>query len=254
MEAYYIKSDIISSIAVIEFYHPKSNSFPSTQLHELIRLLDELGNNDAVKIIVLKSAGDKVFSAGASFDELLTIDQFEKGKKFFMGFANLILAMRRCPKFIVGCITGKVVGGGVGLASACDYALADENASARLSELSIGIGPFVIEPAITRKIGVTAFSEMTMNPTEWKSPNWLKEKGIYNHVFSDAETCENETMIFANHLSVYSLEAMRDLKSIFWQGTDHLTELMQKRAEMSGRLVLSDFTKETLLKFKSKND
>jgi methylglutaconyl-CoA hydratase len=252
MESYYIKSDILNNIAVLEFYHPKSNSFPSTQLNELIRMLDDLGRNDEVKIIILKSEGDKVFSAGASFDELLTIDEFEKGKKFFMGFANVILAMRRCPKFIVGCITGKVVGGGVGLASACDYALADENASARLSELSIGIGPFVIEPAITRKIGVTAFSEMTMNPTEWKSPQWLKEKGIYNHIFPDAKTCEEAAFDFARNLSVYSLEAMRDLKSVFWQGTERLPDLMQQRAEMSGRLVLSDFTKETLLKFKSK--
>ncbi|MBA5628648.1 enoyl-CoA hydratase/isomerase family protein [Moheibacter lacus] len=252
MESYYIKSDILHGIATIEFHHPKSNSFPSTQLHELIRMIDDLGQNDEVKIIILKSEGDKVFSAGASFDELLTIDEFSKGKKFFLGFANVILAMRRCPKFIVGCITGKVVGGGVGLASACDYALADENAAARLSELSIGIGPFVIEPAITRKIGITAFSEMTMNPTEWKSPQWLKEKGIYNHVYADAKTCEEETLSFARNLSVYSLEAMRDLKSIFWQGTDHLPKLMEQRAEMSGRLVLSDFTKETLLKFKSK--
>lgn len=252
MEAYYIKSDIRKQIATVEFHHPKSNSFPSAQLHELIRILDELGQNNDVKIIVLKSEGDKVFSAGASFDELLTINNFDAGKKFFMGFANVILAMRRCPKFIVGCITGKVVGGGVGLASACDYAFADTNASIRLSELSIGIGPFVIEPAITRKIGVTAFSELTMNPTEWKSPEWVKEKGIYNHIFPDAVTCEHETQSFAGSLSVYSLEAMRDLKSIFWQGTDHLPELMQKRAEMSGRLVLSDFTKETLQKFKTK--
>lgn len=252
MESYYIKSDIESGIATIKFHHPKSNSFPSTQLQELIRMIDELGRNDEVKIIILKSKGDKVFSAGASFDELLTIDEFSKGKKFFLGFANVILAMRRCPKFIVGCITGKVVGGGVGLASACDYALADQNASARLSELSIGIGPFVIEPAITRKIGITAFSEMTMNPTEWKSPEWLKEKGIYNHIYADAQTCEAETLIFARNLSVYSLDAMRNLKSIFWQGTEHLPQLMEERAEMSGRLVLSDFTKETLLKFKSK--
>ncbi len=252
MESYYIKSDTNKQIATIEFYHPKSNSFPSTQLHELIRILDDLGKNDKVKIIILKSAGEKVFSAGASFDELLTIDEFEKGKKFFMGFANVILAMRRCPKFIVGCITGKVVGGGVGLAAACDYALADTNASVRLSELSIGIGPFVIEPAITRKIGIAAFSEMTMNPTEWKSPQWVKEKGIYNHIFPDATTCEHEAQSFAEELSVYSLEAMRDLKSIFWQGTEHLPDLMQERAEMSGRLVLSDFTKETLMKFKAK--
>ncbi len=252
MELHYIKTNIEGNIAEVEFHHPKSNSFPSTQLRELIRIIDELGENSEVKIIILKSEGDKIFSAGASFDELLTISEFETGKKFFMGFANVILAMRRCPKFIVGCITGKVVGGGVGLASACDYALADANASIRLSELSIGIGPFVIEPAITRKIGVTAFSELTMNPTEWKSAEWVKEKGIYNQVLPDSESCEKAVREFAKTLSVYSLEAMRDLKSIFWQGTDHLPKLMEQRAEMSGRLVLSDFTKETLMKFKSK--
>lgn len=251
MDSYYIRYDIADHIATIEFHHPKSNSFPSTQLRELIRIIDELGQNDEVKIIILKSAGDKVFSAGASFDELLTISEFETGKNFFMGFANVILAMRSCPKFIVGCITGKVVGGGVGLAAACDYALADANASIRLSELSIGIGPFVIEPAITRKIGIAAFSELTMNPTEWKSPEWVKEKGMYSHILPDAEACEKAAVEFAQNLSIYSLEAMRDLKSIFWQGTENLPELMQKRAEMSGRLVLSDFTKETLKKFKS---
>jgi methylglutaconyl-CoA hydratase len=252
MEAYYIKTDIVNKIATIEFHHPKSNSFPSKQLHELIHAIDELGQNDDVKIIVLKSEGNKVFSAGASFDELLTIQDFQTGKKFFLGFANVILAMRNCPKFIVGCITGKVVGGGVGLAAACDYAFADANASIRLSELSIGIGPFVIEPAITRKIGINAFSELTMNPTVWKSPKWVKEKGLYNEIFDSAEICEKAVMEFAENLSIYSLEAMCDLKSIFWQGTEHLHELMQKRAEMSGRLVLSDFTKATLNKFKSK--
>lgn len=251
MEPHYIKSDITANIAEVEFFHPKSNSFPSTQLRELIRIIDDLGKNDEVKVIILKSHGEKVFSAGASFEELLTLSDFDTGKNFFMGFANVILAMRRCPKFIVGCVTGKVVGGGVGLAAACDYALADASASIRLSELSIGIGPFVIEPAITRKIGIAAFSELTMNPTEWKSPEWVKEKGMYSHVLPDAESCESAVSEFAKGLSVYSLDAMRDLKSIFWQGTEHLPELMQKRAEMSGRLVLSDFTKETLNKFKS---
>lgn len=252
METYHIRYDIKDQIATIEFFHPKSNSFPSTQLKEMIRILDELGKKEEVKIIILKSQGDKVFSAGASFDELITIDNFSDGKNFFMGFANVILAMRRCPKFIVGCITGKVVGGGVGLAAACDYALADENASIRLSELSIGIGPFVIEPAITRKIGITAFSELTMNPTVWKSPEWVKEKGMYNQILPDAQSCEEAVLEFAQNLSVYSLEAMRDLKSIFWQGTEDWKDIMPKRAEMSGHLVLSDFTKETLLKFKSK--
>lgn len=252
MEPYYIRYDINEpQIATVEFFHPKSNSFPSTQLRELVKILDDLGKNPDVKVIILKSSGDKVFSAGASFDELLSIDNFEEGKVFFMGFANVLLAMRRCPKFIVGCISGKVVGGGVGLAAACDYAFADANASIRLSELSIGIGPFVIEPAITRKIGITSFSELTMNPTEWKSPEWVKERGMFNQIFPDSKSCEEASMEFAKQLSIYSLDAMRDLKSIFWKGTEDWNEIMPQRAEMSGKLVLSDFTKATLLKFKS---
>lgn len=252
MDSYYIKNDIIEQIGIIEFYHPKSNSFQSTQLAELVRMIDSMGKNEQVRVIVLKSAGDRVFSAGASFDELLSINDFEKGKKFFMGFANAILAMRRCPKFIVGCITGKVVGGGVGLAAGCDYALASAGASVRLSELSIGIGPFVIEPSITRKIGITAFSEMTMNPAEWKSPDWIMEKGMYNFVYPNAETCEKASYEFARQLTAYSPEAMRDLKSVFWKGTEDWKDTMVKRAEMSGRLVLTDFTKQTLKKFKEK--
>ena len=250
MEAYYIKSDITDGIATVEFHHPKSNSFPSTQLKELTRIFDSLGKNEDVKIIILKSSGDKVFSAGASFDELMTINDFETGKKFFMGFANVMMAMRRCPKFIIGCINGKVVGGGVGLAASCDYAIASEGSLVKLSELSIGIGPFVIEPAITRKIGITAFSEMTMNPTEWKSAEWIKEKGMYNFVYPDAESCEEAVLKFAQGLSVYSAEAMQNLKSIFWKGTEDWTEIMPQRAEMSGRLVLSDFTRQTLQKLK----
>lgn len=251
MDRYYIKNDITGNIATIEFYHPKSNSFPSTQLSELSRLFETLGKNEEVKVIILKSTGDRVFSAGASFDELLTINDIQKGKKFFMGFANVIMAMRNCPKFIVGCITGKVVGGGVGLVAACDYALASESASVRLSELSIGIGPFVIEPAITRKIGITGFSEMTMNPTEWKSSEWIKGKGMYNFVYPNAETCEKAANKFAHDLAVYSPEAMKELKNIFWKSTDDWKEIMPKRAELSGRLVLSDFTKQTLNKLKN---
>ncbi|MGI9525828.1 MAG: enoyl-CoA hydratase/isomerase family protein [Weeksellaceae bacterium] len=248
----YIHQNIENGIATVEFFHPKSNSFPTTQLNALIETFHALGEDENVKIIILKSTGDKVFCAGASFDELLTINDFETGKKFFMGFANLILAMRDCPKFIIGQIEGKVVGGGVGLAAACDYTLALHNASVKLSELSIGIGPFVIEPAITRKIGIKAFSELTLNPTEWVTATWCKETGLYNDVHESKEALYEATLAFANQLSQYSLEAMKNLKSIFWENASNWDHIMPERAAMSGELVLSDFTKSTLQKFKSK--
>lgn len=248
----YVKNEIENHVATIEFFHPKGNSFPSVQLEKLIQTIQDLGENEDARVIVLKSAGEKVFCAGASFDELLLIEDFEKGKKFFSGFANLILAMRNCPKFIIGCVEGKVVGGGVGIVAACDYALAMYNASIRLSELSIGIGPFVIEPAITRKIGIQAFSELTLNPKEWVSSDWCLKHGFYNKTFSKPEDLQKATQEFTEQLSQYSPEAMKNLKSIFWENAENWDEIMPKRAAMSGKLVLSDFTKETLNKFKSK--
>ena len=248
----YVIYDIENGVATIEFYHPKSNSFPSFQLEKMIETIRELGETKEAKVIVLKSKGEKVFCAGASFDELLTIDDFETGSNFFMGFANLILAMRNCPKFIIGCIEGKVVGGGVGLVAACDYALAMDNAMIRLSELSIGIGPFVIEPAITRKIGINAFSQLTLNPKEWVKPEWCKAHGLYNEVFSSEQKLLDACKKFSEQLSQYSPDAMRHLKSIFWENAENWDKTMPQRAAMSGELVLSDFTKETLKKFKSK--
>lgn len=251
-EQAYVKHEIENGVATVEFFHPKSNSFPSSQLEELINTFDALGKNPEAKVIVLKSKGDNVFCAGASFDELLTIEDFETGKKFFMGFANAILAMRNCPKFIIGCVEGKVVGGGVGLVAACDYALALNNAKIRLSELSIGIGPFVIEPAISRKIGVNAFSELTLNPKEWVEPEWCKEQNFFNEVYETKEALDSACKEFSEQLSKYSPDAMKHLKSIFWENAQNWNEIMPQRAAMSGELVLSDFTKETLNKFKSK--
>lgn len=247
----YISTQIKNGIATLEFFHEKSNSFPFSQLKKLKKTLEELGEEDDVRLIILKSKGEKVFCAGASFDELLTIDNAEAGEAFFSGFAEAIIAMKDCPKFIIGHVEGKVVGGGVGLVAGCDYALAHENASIRLSELSIGIGPFVIEPAISRKIGVNAFSELTLNPKDWMPASWAKEKGLYNRVFSASSDLEKSCAEFAEQLSAYSPEAMRNLKSILWENAKDWGKIMPQRAKMSGRLVLSDFTKETLKNFKN---
>lgn len=252
MEMSYIHAQVRDGVGWIKFFHPKSNSFPTKQLNLLIQKIDEMGANKAVKVIVLESEGDSVFCSGASFDELLTINDLDTGKRFFSGFARVLLAMRDCPKFIIGKVIGRVVGGGVGIVAGCDYAIAHSDASVRLSELSIGIGPFVIEPAISRKIGVQSFSEMTLNPNDWKSADWCLEHGLYNRVLPEVEQVEQVVLDFAQQLSVYSAEAMRNLKSIFWENAEDWDEIMPKRAQMSGKLVLSDFTKQTLQKFKNK--
>ena len=244
----YIQTEIKDSVAYVEFYSSKSNSFSSPQLKALTDEINKLNTADEAKVIVLKSKGDRVFCAGASFQELLNITDYEGGKEFFSGFARVILAMRNCPKFIIGAIKGKAVGGGAGLAAACDYSLATYQSGVRLSELSIGIGPFVVEPAVRRKIGLNALSELTLNPKEWKTALWCKEKGLYNQVYNTDYEFEEGLQKFINQLKQYSPEAMAEIKKVFWQGTENWeTELFEKAA-ISGRLVLSDFTKSVLKK------
>ena len=244
----YTKFD--NNIAIVEFGHPASNSFPGELLQRLTDELNTLSNNPQVNIIVLKSEGDGAFCAGASFDELLAVQNLEQGAVFFSGFANVINAMRNCSKLIVGRIHGKAVGGGVGLAAACDYALATVNSAIKLSELAIGIGPFVIAPAVERKMGIAALSEMTLAAHEWKNAYWAQEKGLYAKVFEDIKDLDKELDIFTQKLSGYNPEALADMKKVLWEGTENWDSLLSERAKISGRLVLSDFTKNALAQFK----
>ena len=241
---------IQNNIATIEFGHPASNSFPSELLSRLTASLNELSINEDVLIIILKSEGEKSFCAGASFDELVAISTIEEGKQFFLGFANVINAMRNCSKLIIGRIQGKAVGGGVGLAAACDYCFATEQASIKLSEFSIGIGPFVIEPAVRRKIGLAAFSELTLDATNWQNAYWAKEKGLFAKVFESIKEMDTEIEILVSKLSSYNPEALKEMKKVLWNGTEGWTQLLEEKAEISGKLVLSDFTKNALQKFK----
>jgi methylglutaconyl-CoA hydratase len=243
-------TSIVNSIATIEFGHPASNSFPSELLDRLTKELQTISKNDAVTVIVLKSEGNRAFCAGASFDELIAIDNLDDGKKFFSGFANVINAMRTCSKLIIGMVQGKAVGGGVGLTAACDYVLATEAASIKLSELTIGIGPFVIAPAVERKVGVDGLAELTLAATEWKSAYWAKEKGLFAKVFETQDELERETLLFAEKLASYNPEALIEMKKTLWKGTENWNDLLIERAEISGKLVLSEFTKNALAKFK----
>ena len=243
---------INNQIATIEFGHPLSNSLPGKILAKLAESITELGNNDNVRVIVLKSLGEKAFCAGASFDELISIKDFETGKTFFSGFANVINACRKCPKFIIGRVQGKAVGGGVGVASSVDYCLATTNAEVKLSELAVGIGPFVVGPAVERKIGISAMSELAINATEWRSAEWAKNKGLYAEVYNTIEELDGEVDKLANRLAKSNPEAMSMLKEVFWEGTNHWDELLSDRAAMSGKLVLSDFTVNAINSFKNK--
>ena len=239
-----------NKIATVCFSHPASNSFPSDLLQKLTSEINHLSNLDTVSVIILKSEGTSVFCAGASFDELLSISNEKDGNLFFSGFANVINAMRKCTKPIIGRIHGKAVGGGVGLAAACDYTFATNNSAIKLSEIAIGIGPFVIEPAVSRKIGKTAFTEMTLTPTLWKTAQWANEKGLFTEVFETIELLDENLRNFTLELSSYNPEALVEMKKVFWEGTNHWDSLLYERASISGRLVLSNFTKQALEKFK----
>jgi len=237
-------------IATIEFSHPMSNSLPGKILNKLANTITELGQNNKVKVIILSSLGEKAFCAGASFDELISIKDLETGTIFFSGFANVINACRKCPKFIIGRVQGKAVGGGVGLASAVDYCIATKFADVKLSELAVGIGPFVVGPAVQRKIGLSAMSELAINATEWRSADWAKRKGLYTEVFDTLEAMDAEIQKLAKKLAASNPEAMLRLKNILWEGTEDWDQLLVERAKISGTLVLSEFTINAINSFK----
>jgi methylglutaconyl-CoA hydratase len=241
-----------SGIATVEFGHPLSNSLPGKILQKIARSISELGVNEDVRVIILRSAGDRAFCAGASFDELISIKDLEVGKVFFSGFANVINACRKCPKFIIGRVQGKAVGGGVGVASAVDYCFATKHADVKLSELAVGIGPFVVGPAVERKMGMSAMSQLAINATEWKSASWAKDNGLYAEIFNSTEDMEEHINRLAEKLASSNPEAMRMLKAAFWEGTEHWDTLLKERAAMSGELVLSDFTVNAINAFKKK--
>lgn len=241
---------IENKIATLEFGHPASNSLPSALLNRMTKEITSLSNNPEVSVIVIKSSGVVAFCAGAFFDELLAVSNEEEGTKFFSGFAHLINAMRTCSKIIVGRIHGKAVGGGVGIAAACDYALATHKSSIKLPELAIGIGPFVIEPAVTRKIGKSATTEMALEAHEWKTAAWANQKGLYARVFETTEELDTEVALFASKLASYNQEALAELKKMLWEGTENWETLLIERAAISGKLVLSDFTKNVLSQIK----
>lgn len=247
-----IKSEIKEGVATIEFSHPLSNSMPGKLLTQLAHTITQMSSENSVVVIILKSAGEKAFCAGAAFDELLSINNIEEAKLFFSGFANVINAARECPKFILGRVQGKAVGGGVGLAASSDYCVATTAASVKLSELAVGIGPFVVGPVIERKIGLSAMSQLAMNATEWYSAQWAKEKGLFAEVFNSIEEMDKAIFKLAHTLAKSNPEAMKEMKKTFWQGTEHWNKLLTQRAAISGKLVLSDFSVKAISAFKKK--
>jgi methylglutaconyl-CoA hydratase len=247
-----VSLDIKDTVATVSFFHPQSNSLPGELLRTLANAIEETGKKEEVSVIILKSEGEKAFCAGASFDELVAIHDEATGDHFFSGFALVINAMRRCPKLIIGRVHNKAVGGGVGLAASVDFCFATQHSSVKLSELAVGIGPFVVGPAVQRKVGLSAMSQMAIDATQWQSAQWAKEKGLYAEVHDSIEEMDNAIDILAKKLSKSNPEAMKDLKKIFWEGTENWDTLLFDRAKISGRLVLSAFTKNAIQQFKAK--
>ncbi len=248
----YVKSEFHNHITTIEFHHPQSNSLPGKILEQLAHAIHGAGNDEQTKLILLRSHGEKVFCAGASFDELASIQTEVEGNRFFNGFAHVINAMRTCSKLIIGRIQGKCVGGGVGLAAACDYAIAHHQADVKLSELAVNIGPFVVGPAVERKIGNAAFMQLAIDASSWRSAEWAHRKGLFAEVHQSFEALDEAVERLADSLVKASPDAMRELKHVFWQGTEHWNQLLPERAAISGRLVLSNDSKAAIARFQKK--
>tara|TARA_B100000497_G_scaffold32716_1_gene38470 strand:+ start:1552 stop:2301 length:750 start_codon:yes stop_codon:yes gene_type:complete len=246
MSTSYVRLNVKHKVGYIEFYNPQHNGLPASMLASLTNLIIKAGSDPSIAVVVLKSGGDRTFCAGASFEELKAISNTEQGTAFFEGFANVINALRRCPKITIGRVQGKAVGGGIGLAAATDYCVATKYSEIKLSELTIGIGPFVIEPAVTRKIGLSAMSQLSMEANNFFSAEWAQQKGLYTNVYSSIEDLDNQVSTIAEQLCSYNPEALKRLKETLWEGTSDWEELLKKRAAISGCLVLSDFTNQQL--------
>ncbi len=247
----FVRSEKKEHKLYITFYHPKSNSLPTKLLNEITNAVKRAADDDDIYVVILRSEGERAFCAGASFDELLSINDLETGKKFFMGFAGVLNAIRTCGKFVIVRVQGKVVGGGVGLVAACDYAVATLASSVKLSELAIGIGPFVIAPAIERKVGKETLSAMTIN-FEWRDAEWAYSKGLYDDVTANISKLDDAVESLADRLNNTNPDAIRELKKVFWEGTENWEELLEERAEISGKLVLSEHTRKYIESFKAK--
>ncbi|MDE3234357.1 MAG: enoyl-CoA hydratase/isomerase family protein [Bacteroidota bacterium] len=250
----YVKHETHQHVTTIEFHHSQSNSLPAFLLESLAKQIHHAANDPLTHVIVLKSTGEKVFCSGASFDELAAITNEEDGRIFFSGFAAVINEIRKSEKFVIARIHGKCIGGGVGLAAAADYAIAQQNADIKLSELAVGIGPFVVGPAVERKIGNAAFSQLSIDASSWRSAEWAYKRGLFAEIHADAAALDEAVSQLSQRLSRYSMEAMKELKKILWAGTEHWDGLLQARAAISGKLVLSDFTKNFITTFKEKQN
>lgn len=245
----YVRTDIADGIGHIEFFHPKSNALPSAILRDLAAAITQVGADRSARVIVLQSGGSGPFCAGASFDELTAIASPEQGQEFFSGFARVILAMIRAPKFVISRVHGKAAGGAVGLIAASDFSMATTKASAKLSELAVGIGPFVVGPVIEKKIGLAAFGAMSVD-ADWRDAAWGERHGLYARLFEDVAAMDDAVNALATTLAASNPEAMVMLKRAFWAGTEQWDSLLADRAAMSGTLVLSDFTRNAIGAFK----
>ncbi|MDQ6716977.1 MAG: enoyl-CoA hydratase/isomerase family protein [Gemmatimonadota bacterium] len=240
-----VESKIEGGIGTITFSHPKGNSLPGTVLADLAGAVSKMAADEAVKVIVMRSEGSGAFCAGASFSELQSISDEATGKKFFLGFANLIIAMIRCPKFIIARVQGKTVGGGVGILAASDYSIATEESSVRLSELAVGIGPFVVGPVIEKKIGLAAFGQLAVSAW-WRHAAWARTHGLYSELHATIEEVDTAVATLASRLATYNPEAMSRIKNVLWEGTESWEALLDQRAAASGKLVLSEFAKKAI--------
>ncbi|MES2521843.1 MAG: enoyl-CoA hydratase/isomerase family protein [Gemmatimonadota bacterium] len=246
-----VSATVSDGIGRVEFFHPKGNSLPATVLAELAATITRVGADPAARVIVLSSGGTGPFCAGASFDELTAIADPAGGQEFFSGFSRVILAMIRAPKFVLTRVHGKAAGGAVGLISASDYSFAVKGASAKLSELAIGIGPFVVGPVIERKVGLAGFSAMAVD-ADWRDAEWCERHGLYSQLYDSAGAMDSAVEKLATVLAASNPEAMAGLKHVFWQGTEGWDMMLADRAALSGRMVLSEFTRNAIAGFRAR--
>jgi len=95
-------------------------------------------------------------------------------------------------------------------------------------------------------------SQLSIDASAWRSSEWACSRGLYAEVLDDIAALDAAVDALAGRLASSNPEAMSALKQVFWSGTEAWDTLLAERAAISGRLVLSDFTRDAIQRFKAK--
>lgn len=192
------------------------NAFDEAMIAELDASFDQLVADDSVRVIVLAGEG-KHFSAGADLKwmQRASLESREWNLADARRFAAMLGKIDACPKPTLARVQGAALGGGVGLACACDVAIAGDNASFAISEAKFGILPAVIGPYLTNAVGKRHARRLALTMTRIRAAEALS-LGLVHQVTA-VDDLDSAVDACLQELLAGGPQAQREIKSLFAQ-------------------------------------